>query len=194
MSTSIKSLSKIVNTTLISVKFYISNLPYFLYFVPLRLESTNCIHAAGISDSYKQLLTHRCALSSCRPTRSITKALFKKKMNAPEEEGQERKSSLRSDLCPDKAELNSCVDMDTGAVSKETDTTVSKDVQVLTKPTTTESKKGLRFWMIVVALSVTSLLTAMEATITSTALPTIIADLGGGDLYIWAVNGYFLTM
>ncbi|KAK3385637.1 MFS general substrate transporter-like protein [Podospora didyma] len=34
----------------------------------------------------------------------------------------------------------------------------------------------------------------MEATITSTALPSIIADLGGGDLYIWAVNGYLLAM
>ncbi|KEF51599.1 uncharacterized protein A1O9_12234 [Exophiala aquamarina CBS 119918] len=48
--------------------------------------------------------------------------------------------------------------------------------------------------MILVALSFTSLLTSLEATITSTALPSIVADLGGGDLYVWAANGYFLTM
>ncbi|KAI1126743.1 major facilitator superfamily protein [Nemania abortiva] len=51
-----------------------------------------------------------------------------------------------------------------------------------------------RFWAIIVAISFAALLTALEATITSTALPTIVADLGGGDLYIWAVNGYFVSM
>jgi len=117
-------------------------------------------------------------------------------MDTPEEERQESGSNPRSeiDLCRDKAELNSSLDMGKDAVSKEADTAVLKDVPVPTKPTTTESRKGLRFWMIVVALSFTSLLTALEATITSTALPSIIADLGGGDLYIWAVNGYFLAM
>jgi hypothetical protein len=97
-------------------------------------------------------------------------------------------------LCRDKAELNSSADMEKDLVSKEADTTVSKDVQASTKPTTSESRKGLRFWMIVVSLSFTSLLTALEATITSTALPSIIADLGGSDLYIWAVNGYLMAM
>jgi MFS family permease len=38
------------------------------------------------------------------------------------------------------------------------------------------------------------LLIALDATITSTALPTIIADLDGGDLYIWVINSYLLTM
>ena len=55
-------------------------------------------------------------------------------------------------------------------------------------------KKSLRFYAIIVALSFTGLLTALEATITSTALPTIIDVLGGADLYIWVVNVYFLTM
>ncbi|OKL60771.1 hypothetical protein UA08_04445 [Talaromyces atroroseus] len=55
-------------------------------------------------------------------------------------------------------------------------------------------KKGVRFWAIIVAICVAGLLTALEATITSTALPTIISDLGGADNYIWVVNGYFLTM
>ncbi|KAH8669159.1 major facilitator superfamily protein [Xylariales sp. PMI_506] len=55
-------------------------------------------------------------------------------------------------------------------------------------------QKGLRFYALIVALSFTGLLTGMESTITSNALPTIVADLGGGDSYVWAVNGYFITM
>lgn len=56
------------------------------------------------------------------------------------------------------------------------------------------TSKSLRFFAIIVALSFTGLLTALEATITSTALPTIINDLGGTHLYIWVINVYFLTM
>ncbi|KAI1321917.1 major facilitator superfamily protein [Xylariaceae sp. FL0255] len=54
--------------------------------------------------------------------------------------------------------------------------------------------KDPRFWAIIVAISFAALLTALESTITSTALPTIIADLGGGDLYIWAINGYLVAL
>lgn len=53
---------------------------------------------------------------------------------------------------------------------------------------------GPRFWAILVALSFISLLTSLEATVTSTVLPSIVADLGGGDNYIWVSNAYFLTM
>jgi hypothetical protein len=55
-------------------------------------------------------------------------------------------------------------------------------------------KKSLRFYAIILALAFAGLLTALEATITSTALPTIIEALGGADLFIWVVNVYFLTM
>jgi len=53
--------------------------------------------------------------------------------------------------------------------------------------------KSFRFFAIIAALAFSGLLTALEATITSTALPTITADLGGADLFIWVVNGYYLT-
>lgn len=56
------------------------------------------------------------------------------------------------------------------------------------------TRKGPRFWAILFVLSLSSLLTALEATITSTVLPVIVAELGGGDDYIWVANGYFLTM
>lgn len=53
-------------------------------------------------------------------------------------------------------------------------------------------ERGPRFWAIIVALAVTNVVGALEGTVVSTALPTVIQHLGGGELYLWAVNGYFL--
>ncbi|KAH8669583.1 major facilitator superfamily domain-containing protein [Tricladium varicosporioides] len=50
-----------------------------------------------------------------------------------------------------------------------------------------------RFWIIFVALAFTSLLTAIEATVTSTALPTIAQVLNAQEVYVWFVNSFFLT-
>lgn len=55
------------------------------------------------------------------------------------------------------------------------------------------SKKSLRFFAIIAALTLSGLVTSLEATITSTALPTITADLKGAGLYTWVVNGFYLT-
>lgn len=55
-------------------------------------------------------------------------------------------------------------------------------------------KRDWRFWALLVSISLAGLLTALEATITSTALPSIVNDLGGGHLYIWVVNGYLFAM
>ncbi|KAK7957296.1 methylenomycin A resistance protein [Apiospora aurea] len=57
-----------------------------------------------------------------------------------------------------------------------------------------KTSKGPRFWAIMGVLALTSLLTALEATITSTVLPVIVSDLNGGSGYIWVANAYFLTM
>lgn len=54
-------------------------------------------------------------------------------------------------------------------------------------------KPDLRFWLVFAALSVTSLLAALEEIFKSTALPTIVADLRVGDNYPWVSNAYFLT-
>ncbi|KAL3475762.1 major facilitator superfamily domain-containing protein [Aspergillus californicus] len=54
-------------------------------------------------------------------------------------------------------------------------------------------KKPFRFYAIIAALALSGLLTSLEATITSTALPTITADLGGAELYVWVVNEFYLT-
>ena len=55
-------------------------------------------------------------------------------------------------------------------------------------------EKGPRFWAIIVVLSLISLLTSLEATVTSTVMPSIVTDLSGGDNFIWVSNAYFLTM
>lgn len=55
------------------------------------------------------------------------------------------------------------------------------------------TRKSFRFYIIILALALTNLLTSLEQTITSTALPTITSDLGGASLYVWVVNGYYLT-
>ncbi|ROW06185.1 hypothetical protein VMCG_04704 [Cytospora schulzeri] len=53
--------------------------------------------------------------------------------------------------------------------------------------------KGWRFWAIFPALCLTSMLAAVESTVTSTALPYIVHELAAGDMYVWFVNAYFLT-
>ena len=50
-----------------------------------------------------------------------------------------------------------------------------------------------RFWAILASLSIAGLLSAIEGTIITSALPTIIADLGGGELYLWVANAFFLS-
>lgn len=50
-----------------------------------------------------------------------------------------------------------------------------------------------RFWTIILALSITGLVSAIEGTIITSALPTITNALGGGDSYIWVPNAYLLA-
>lgn len=50
-----------------------------------------------------------------------------------------------------------------------------------------------RFWAILASLSISGMLSAIEGTIITSALPTIVADLGGGELYLWIANAFFLA-
>ncbi|CAI7634184.1 unnamed protein product [Penicillium discolor] len=54
-------------------------------------------------------------------------------------------------------------------------------------------RRGFRFWTIIFALCVTGLLGALENTVVSTSMPTIVEDLNIGDNYIWITNSFFLT-
>ena len=88
------------------------------------------------------------------------------------------KTTLSDPMKLDESEVKS--------TAQDTSTTSSGDGEI-------QAKKDWRFWMILVALSVTGLLSAMEATVTSTALPTIVHNLNIGNNYSWVANVYFLT-
>ncbi|KAI0630968.1 iron permease [Trametes polyzona] len=53
--------------------------------------------------------------------------------------------------------------------------------------------KGWRFWIIFVALCVSLFLTALDLASVSTALPSIIHDLGGTDSFVWVSSAYTLA-
>ncbi|GJE93651.1 MFS general substrate transporter [Phanerochaete sordida] len=53
-------------------------------------------------------------------------------------------------------------------------------------------RKGLQFWSVFVALCVCLFLSALEYTAVSTALPTIVHDLHGGD-FVWIGSAYALA-
>ncbi|KAF9874427.1 hypothetical protein CkaCkLH20_07990 [Colletotrichum karsti] len=54
-------------------------------------------------------------------------------------------------------------------------------------------KKDYRFWAILFALCITSLLASLENTVVVTSLPTIVEKLNFGSSYVWVANAFFLT-
>ena len=78
--------------------------------------------------------------------------------------------------------------------TSETLSTITPQEMMDNKPANIEPKpKSLAFWLTFAALCLTGLLGALEATVTSTALPTIASALESGELFIWVINGYYLT-
>lgn len=69
----------------------------------------------------------------------------------------------------------------------------NKSLEIVIEDGRIATKKDWWFWAIFPALCLTSMLAAVEATVTSTALRSIVLELNAGDLYIWFVNAYFLT-
>ncbi|KAG8167432.1 hypothetical protein KVR01_003121 [Diaporthe batatas] len=57
----------------------------------------------------------------------------------------------------------------------------------------TKSKHGWRFWAVFPGLCFSVLLVGLDTSIVTTALPTIVNSLHSGALYVWVVNGYFLS-
>jgi MFS family permease len=56
-----------------------------------------------------------------------------------------------------------------------------------------QSVTGRRLWLIIGALLTGLLLAALDQTIVSTALPTIVGDLGGASHLSWVVTAYLLA-
>jgi hypothetical protein len=79
------------------------------------------------------------------------------------------------------------------ATTDNTSTTAANNENPLQIDNISPSDRGWRFWAIIAGLSVTGLLSAVEAIVVSTSLPTIVHDLAVGNNYAWIVNAYFLT-
>jgi len=68
----------------------------------------------------------------------------------------------------------------------------------MTSPAPTEQREGFglshrQIQLVFVGLMLGMFLSALDQTIVSTALPTIVADLGGYDHLSWVVTAYLLT-
>lgn len=49
------------------------------------------------------------------------------------------------------------------------------------------------FWLIFVVLGCVSLLSALEASAIAIALPRIVTDMHGEEVFIWYITGYLIT-
>jgi hypothetical protein len=75
----------------------------------------------------------------------------------------------------------------------EASTADSECLDTKQPPTSKSTSKDVRFWGIMVALCIASLLGGLETTIVTTSLPTIVYELDIGDDYVWITNSLFLT-
>ncbi|KAF1835366.1 MFS general substrate transporter [Decorospora gaudefroyi] len=55
------------------------------------------------------------------------------------------------------------------------------------------AKRGVHFWAMFVGIALCQFLAALDSSVLSTALPTVVAELNSGPLYIWVVNAYLLA-
>ncbi|KAF9779410.1 COP9 signalosome complex subunit 1 [Fusarium sp. DS 682] len=70
---------------------------------------------------------------------------------------------------------------------------IPPEISPSSEPIPASTKKGARFWLIFVAIALTTFLAALDTSIISTALPTIAADLGSESLYVWIIDSYLLA-
>ncbi|HEY8340464.1 MAG TPA: EmrB/QacA family drug resistance transporter, partial [Egibacteraceae bacterium] len=66
-----------------------------------------------------------------------------------------------------------------------------RDVVATAPPADAEA--GARLHVVIGALMLALLLSALDSTIVATALPTIVGELGGLEQYAWVVTSYLLT-
>ncbi|KAH8172782.1 major facilitator superfamily protein [Sarocladium implicatum] len=101
------------------------------------------------------------------------------------------------DNSPKELENNHSVESSRSSMARPTETPTPVPSDTPGPPTVSQfaqTQKDWRFWALLASISLSGLLTALEGTITGTALPSIVNDLGGGPLYIWVVNGYLFAL
>ncbi|KAI1656232.1 major facilitator superfamily domain-containing protein [Daldinia decipiens] len=65
----------------------------------------------------------------------------------------------------------------------------STDGETASKP----PAKGLRFWGIFASVCLLSFISALDVSIITTALPTITAEIGGAEQYVWIANSFIVA-
>jgi len=89
--------------------------------------------------------------------------------------------------------MDKCTEIDAATATVQR-TALDADPTNDTSPDTNDQQNyGWRFWLVIASLCATSLLTAVEGTVTATALPTIARNLDSRELYVWFVNAIFLS-
>jgi MFS family permease len=70
---------------------------------------------------------------------------------------------------------------------------VTSELSLVPSTTQEKAKKGAAFWLSFLAISVSVFLSALDLSAVATALPTIVADLQGGDNFSWVGSAYALS-
>ncbi|KAG8918932.1 hypothetical protein FRC01_001574 [Tulasnella sp. 417] len=82
-----------------------------------------------------------------------------------------------------------------GTATPDANTTLNGDKTIELErpppPPQPPTEKGLRFWLVIVAMMVTTFLSAIDLTSVSTALPTIVQDLNGSE-FAWVGSAFAL--
>lgn len=94
-----------------------------------------------------------------------------------------------------EASLSKSCEAPLGTSSDETQSEITKTHHVVLPkhPLSTVSSRGWRFWAVMLAICLATLLIALEATIPTASVPTITSELDAGDNWVWIVNGYLLS-
>ena len=69
----------------------------------------------------------------------------------------------------------------------------SKEVEDTNSGPSQKPRKGLAFWLSLVALMVSIFLSALDLTAVATILPTITKDLDGDDNFVWVGSAFALS-
>ncbi|EKM56789.1 uncharacterized protein PHACADRAFT_254111 [Phanerochaete carnosa HHB-10118-sp] len=81
---------------------------------------------------------------------------------------------------------------DSSSAFKSDTAIVTQEIDILPNVDDGRPRKGVRFWLVFLAICVSLFLSALEYTAVSTALPTIVHDLNGGD-FVWVGSAYALA-
>lgn len=81
--------------------------------------------------------------------------------------------------------------------ARATSTSTNNEPAPLVEKTEAEEEEdnfhpGLRLWIIIIGLGVTTLLCALENTVVTVAAPVILTDLNLGGNYIWIIDAFFI--